>query len=63
MFEGDYRKLFDAPAQYEKVTREDVLKAAALVFQKKRRTVGVLTSPVAKAASDDIASGNGGATP
>ena len=63
VFEGDYRKLFDAPAQYEKVTREDVLKAAALVFQKKRRTVGVLTSPVAKAASDDIASGNGGATP
>jgi zinc protease len=46
VFEGDYQRLFDAPAQYEKVTREDVLKAAALVLQKKRRTVGVLTNPV-----------------
>ena len=42
MFEGDYRKLFDSPAAYDKVTREDVQKAAALVFQKNRRTVGVL---------------------
>jgi zinc protease len=49
VFEGDYQKLFDAPARYEKVTREDVLKAAALVFQKKRRTLGVLTNPVAEA--------------
>ena len=45
MFEGDYQKLFDSPAAYEKVTREDVQKAAALVFQKSRRTVGVLESP------------------
>ncbi len=29
VFEGDYKKLFDAPAVYEKVTKEDVLKAAA----------------------------------
>ena len=42
VFEGDYRKLFDSPATYEKVTREDVQKAAALVFQKNHRTVGVL---------------------
>jgi zinc protease len=42
VFEGDYRKLFDSPAAYDKVTREDVQKAAALVFQKNRRTVGVL---------------------
>jgi len=40
--EGDYRKLFDSPATYDKVTREDVQKAAALVFQKNHRTVGVL---------------------
>ena len=46
VFEGDYQKLFDAPAVYEKVTREDILKAAALVLQKKHRTVGVLTNPV-----------------
>jgi zinc protease len=46
VFEGDFQKLFDAPAQYEKVTREDMLKAAALVLQKRRRTVGILTNPV-----------------
>jgi len=42
VFEGDYRKLFDSPGAYDKVTRADVQKAAALVFQKNRRTVGVL---------------------
>ena len=42
VFEGDYRKLFDSPAAYDKVTREDVQKAAALVLQKNHRTVGVL---------------------
>jgi zinc protease len=47
VFAGDYRKLFDAPAVYEKVTREDLQKAAARVFQKKHRTVGILTSPAA----------------
>ncbi len=45
VFEGDYRKLFDSPALYEKVTLEDVHKAAALIFQKNHRTVGVLQSP------------------
>ena len=45
VFEGDYQKLFDAPAVYERVTREDVQKAAALVFQNRRRTVGILESP------------------
>ena len=42
MYEGDYRKLFDSPATYEKVTSADVQKAAALVFEKNHRTVGVL---------------------
>ena len=42
VFEGDYQKLFDAPAAFETVTRRDVQKAAALVFQNRRRTVGVL---------------------
>jgi zinc protease len=51
VFEGDYRKLFDAPAVYEKVTREDVLQAAGRVLQKKHRTVGVLTHPVAAPAA------------
>jgi zinc protease len=45
VYEGDWRKLFDSPATYEKVTREDVQKAAALVFQENHRTVGVLQSP------------------
>jgi zinc protease len=47
VFDGDYQKLFDSPATYEKVTRADVQKAAALIFQKNHRTVGVLSSPVA----------------
>jgi zinc protease len=42
VFEGDYRKLFDSPALYDKVTREEVQKAAAQVLQKNHRTVGVL---------------------
>jgi zinc protease len=45
LYEGDYKKLFDSPAVYEKVTREDLQKAAALVFQKNHRTVGLLQSP------------------
>jgi zinc protease len=44
VFEGDYRKMFDSPALYEKVTRDELQKAAALVFQTKHRTVGVLES-------------------
>ena len=42
VFEGDYKKLFDSPAAFDKVTREDVQKAAALVLQKNHRTLGVL---------------------
>jgi zinc protease len=45
VFEGDYRRLFDSPATYEKVGRQDVQKAAALIFQKAHRTVGILNSP------------------
>jgi zinc protease len=45
VFEGDYRKLFDSPARYEKITREDVQQVAALIFRKNHRTVGVLQSP------------------
>ena len=45
VFEGDYRKLFDSPATYEKVTREDVQKAAALMFQKNASHGGRAGSP------------------
>ncbi len=48
VYEGDYRKLFDMPANYEKVTREDVRKAAADIFQKQRRTVGILDPAAAE---------------
>ncbi len=51
VFEGDYQRMFDSPATYEKVTREEVQKAAARVFQKNRRTVGILTSPPEKPAA------------
>jgi len=51
VFEGDYKKLFDSPALYERVTRADVQKAAALIFQKNHRTVGVLQAPAAKPAA------------
>lgn len=39
---GDYRKLFDAPARIDAVTREDVRKVAGDLLQQKRRTVGVV---------------------
>src|SRR5690242_3934125 len=53
VYEGDWRKMFDSPATYEKVTRDDVQKAAALIFQKNHRTVGVLQSPAGDAAAGE----------
>jgi zinc protease len=55
VFNGDYKKLFDSPATYEKVTREDLQKAAALVFRKNHRTVGMLISPPEPAAPEAAA--------
>jgi zinc protease len=62
IFNGDYRKMFDSPATYEKVTRDDVQKAAALVFRKNHRTVGLLTSP-APAGESPAPEKNGTAAP
>jgi zinc protease len=42
VFHGDWAKLFDAPMQFEKVTRADIHAAARDVLDPKRRTVGVL---------------------
>ena len=42
IFHGDWAKLFDAPAQFEKVTLEDIHAVAREILDKKRRTVGVL---------------------
>ena len=61
VFEGDFGKLFDAPATYEKVTREDVQKAAALVFQRAHRTVGNLSAPPEEAVAPAPAAATNGA--
>jgi zinc protease len=42
VFHGDWAKLFVAPAQFEKVTREDVHAVAREILDPRRRTVGVL---------------------
>jgi predicted Zn-dependent peptidase len=46
LFFGDYRKMFDAPAEYSKVTIEDVKRVASQYFNKSNRTVGILKSNV-----------------
>jgi zinc protease len=53
VFRGDYRQLFDAPARYEKVTREAVRKVAARIFNPQRRTVGWLVPTDAQDATPD----------
>ena len=45
LFFGDYKKLFTAPADYEKVTAEDIRRVAAKYFIKTNRTVGQLVKP------------------
>ena len=42
IFHGDWAKLFDAPGQFDKVTREDVHAVAREILDSRRRTVGVL---------------------
>jgi zinc protease len=39
---GDYRRLFEAPDTYQRVTREDIAQIAQQVFNTERRTVGIL---------------------
>jgi zinc protease len=50
-FFGDYRKLFDAPDAYEKVTRDDVKRVAAKYLRISNRTVGVLEPQAAAVAT------------
>jgi zinc protease len=50
VFLGDYRKLFDAPRQYEAVTRDEVRNVAAALLKRQQRTVGTL---VPKAATEE----------
>jgi zinc protease len=44
VFLGDYRKMFDAPAGYEKLTTADIQAVAAKYLKKSQRTVGVLAA-------------------
>ncbi len=39
---GGYEKLFNAPEEYRKVTREDIKRMAATYLKKSNRTVGIL---------------------
>jgi len=42
VFDGDYRKMFDATAEYESITADDLKQAASKVLRADNRTVGVL---------------------
>jgi predicted Zn-dependent peptidase len=44
VFFGDYKKMFDAPAQYEKLTPADIQAVAVKYLKKSQRTVGVLAA-------------------
>ncbi len=46
VFFGDYRKMFDAPKEYEKLTADDIKRVANEYFKKSNRTVGILKSNV-----------------
>ncbi|TXD83367.1 insulinase family protein [Subsaximicrobium wynnwilliamsii] len=46
LFFGDYRKMFNAPENYNKVNRKDIQAVAEKYFSKSNRTVGVLKSDV-----------------
>ena len=45
VFHGDFRKLFDAPAEYESITADEVRTAAASVLRRENRTMGSLVMP------------------
>ena len=52
VFNGDYRKLFDAPTAYEAVTAADVQALASRILRIQNRTTGLL-KPVAAAPTAD----------
>jgi zinc protease len=47
VLQGGYKRLFDAPAAYEKVTADDIRKLATELLRPTNRTVGVLTAKAA----------------
>jgi zinc protease len=44
VFFGDYRKMFDAPELFNKVSVDDIKRVANKYFTKSNRTVGILKS-------------------
>lgn len=44
VYHGDYKKMFDAPAAYQKLTTADIKTVAAKYLIKSQRTVGVLAA-------------------
>jgi predicted Zn-dependent peptidase len=46
LFFGDYKKMFNAPENYNKVTTKDIQEVANKYFSKSNRTVGILKSNV-----------------
>ena len=46
VFYGGYKKMFDAPSEYNKITVDDVKRVANQYFKKSNRTVGILQSNV-----------------
>ena len=46
VFFGDYRKMFDAPSLYNKVSLDDIKRVANEYFKKSKRTVGILETNV-----------------
>ena len=42
IFFGDYKKLFDAPSEYQKVTSDDIKNVVKKYFNELNRTVGIL---------------------
>ena len=42
--DGDWTKLFDAPAQFERITAAEIQAVAKDILDKRRRTVGVLAA-------------------
>jgi predicted Zn-dependent peptidase len=44
VYHGDYKKMFDAPAAYQKLTTADIKDVAAKYLKKSQRTIGVLAA-------------------
>ncbi|MEJ1221962.1 M16 family metallopeptidase [Sediminicola sp. 1XM1-17] len=42
MYFGDYKKMYSAPSEYEKVTMGDIQRVAKVYFTEENRTVGIL---------------------